>query len=134
MSLSRASESTGSKRKASALEESSGNSAPNTPKKPKSKVKATKSDDLAVFQLDTKILSSTVAEWISGDKAGTGSNQSLPGRLDVVGKENLKFQVPEVDTFGPCWSFSSRTKKGKNSAIETTLKLVEGGTNNDSPR
>ena len=128
--------SAGSKRKASALDESSGNSAPNTPEKskPTPKTVKPKSDELAVFQLESKILRSTIAEWVSGNAPSTGSNASLPGRLDCVGKENLKFLVPEVDTFGSCWSFSTRTKKGKDSAIETVLKLVEGGTNNDSPR
>jgi hypothetical protein len=79
-----------------------------------------------------EVLDATVEQWIDGNHPRRGFNQSLPGRLDAVGVSSLKFMVPEFNSFGPCWSYSTRTKaKG---VVTTELKLVEGGENNDAPR
>ena len=46
--------------------------------------------------------------------------------------DQLKFSVPELERFGPCWSYYTREKRG--GTIREKLKLKEGGTNDDSPR
>lgn len=122
------------KRKADVLSDGDGNSAPNTPVKAKKKILArvVTTDRLSVFNLDSRVLGKTVGEWLNGNAPGSGVNASLPGRLDVVGESVLKFKIPEVEKFGPCWSYSTRTKT--SNGVGTALKLLEGGDNKDAPR
>lgn len=44
----------------------------------------------------------------------------------MEGSESLKFDIPEFETTGLCWSLSTRDKNGKT-AVKTELKLKEGG-------
>lgn len=126
------------KRKAEVLSEVE---TPNTPTK-SSTQRAIKSsgnisanpDQLSCFSLDSRVLSKAVKDWLSGSAPGTGKNSALPGRLDVVSEGHLKFSVPDLETLGLCWSYSTRTQSPKSSAIEVEVKLLEGGGNHDSPR
>jgi len=91
-------------------------------------------DRLNVFELDGDILSAAVGTWLCGNDPGTGSNASLPGALRIAPESHLKFRPPECEVFGPCWVYYTREKRGKGGTIREALKVVEGGTNNDSPR
>jgi hypothetical protein len=116
------------------LSEIDPNSQPSKKAKPSTKSPATSPavDRLKVFELSTSLLSTTVNDWLRGNAAGSGSNASLPGAIRVVSDSHLKFRPPEIDRFGACWCFYTREKRG--GIIREVLKLVEGGTNSDSPR
>lgn len=122
-------------KKRAVLNEESGNSAPESPRSKKKSKKAASSDakdELSVFSLESSAVRNIVSQWLNGNAPGASFNASLPGRLDPVGPESLKFLVPEFEEFGPCWSFSTRKKE--KAGVRTVLKLLEGGTNKDAPR
>lgn len=90
------------------------------------------SDRLLVFSVSPSKISSTVSEWLAGNTLGSSSNSSQPGALRPVDDTELLFFPPEYADFGPCWVYFSREKKGGVSS--ESLKLLEAGTNSDSPR
>lgn len=89
-------------------------------------------DKLLPFYENPAYLDGLVGLWLAGNAPGTGANASLPGNLQVVPRGALKFVPPVFEELGPCWAFSTRTKV--NGKIASRLKLVEGGSNSDSPR
>jgi hypothetical protein len=89
-------------------------------------------DRLKVFSLDSKVISNITQEWLSSVWRGTSCNASLPGRVVEVESKHLKFKVPELAKFGPCWAYYLRQRRGSIEKIE--LKLLEGGSNGDPPR
>jgi len=102
------------------------------PPKKSNKIASPEIGKLKVFDLSETLLSVTVRTWLSGTGL-TSSNASLPGMIRSVENALLKFTPPEFDQFGPCWTYYSRERRGFG-AVKSVLKLVEGGTNNDSPR
>lgn len=114
--------------KRSALAEVDANVPSPPPKKAK---KSALVDRLIVFNLSTTLLTSTVLQWLRGNGTST-SNASLPGVVRPAPLSRLKFIIPDADRLGPCWTYSTRERR--NGVTRESLKLVEGGSNSDSPR
>jgi Zinc-binding loop region of homing endonuclease len=100
--------------------------------KPTDESPAEKADRLLVFQLEESVVETVVSQWLSGNAAGSGANSSLPGAIRPVPRSSLKFTSPEVDKFGDCWAYFTRTKVA--GMITEKLKIQEAGGNNDAPR
>lgn len=104
----------------------------NVPSPPAKRAKkSVLTDRLIVFNLSTTLLTSTVLQWLRGNGTSS-SNASLPGVVRPAPVSRLKFITPDVDRFGPCWTYSNRERR--NGVTRESLKLVEGGSNSDSPR
>ncbi len=102
----------------------------------RSKKKADDNDQLSVFGIPAAVLAKAVVEWGSPGTAvssGPRPNSSLNGVIRTVGLDQLKFETKEFTMFGPCSVFYSRSQV-RGAAVVEKLKLVEGGSNNDSPR
>ena len=85
------------------------------------------------------VLSSTQSQieaWVNAFQGRTSwpstltSNQSLPPRTRSLTNDDLAF--PQTLPFGHCMVYIDR--KRTRATIQETIKLLEGGTNNDSPR
>jgi hypothetical protein len=90
-------------------------------------------DRLEVFNLAAASVDSLVGSWVTPSKVFKKTNASLPSVVLPVGIDRLKFMVPEALEWGPCRVLSTRTQD-KAGVITVVEKVVEAGSNNDSPR
>lgn len=84
---------------------------------------------LAVMHTQQDACAALAGHLRSGTGPATG-NQSLPSIIRPLTDSDLAF--PQRTPFGHCHALY--TRKGQGGAVVETLKLLEGGANNDSPR